>query len=79
MGLPENIARSLVMQTSIGASILGNNQPDVSLSSMIGDVCVPGGSTEKGIRILIDSGLQDAVTNAISTSIQANHAMKGDN
>jgi pyrroline-5-carboxylate reductase len=56
--------------------MLANNQPEVSLSSMIGNVCVPGGSTEKGIKRLVDFGLQAAVTNAVSTSLEANHGMR---
>jgi len=65
------------MQTGVGASMLAINQPEVSLSSMIGNVCVPGGSTEKGIKILVDVGLQAAVTNAVSTSLEANRGMRG--
>ncbi|KFY81621.1 hypothetical protein V498_08706, partial [Pseudogymnoascus sp. VKM F-4517 (FW-2822)] len=76
-GLPECIARSLVTQTGVGASMLANNQPELSLSGMIGNVCVPGGSTEKGIKRLIDLGLQTTVTDAVSTSLKANHGMKG--
>ena len=44
---------------------------------MIGNVCVPGGSTEKGIKILEDVGLQAAVSNAVSTSLEANRGMRG--
>ena len=65
------------MQTGVGASMLAINQPGVSLSSMIGNVCVPGGSTEKGIKILEDVGLQAAVSNAVSTSLEANRGMRG--
>ena len=65
------------MQTGVGASMLANNQPEISLGSMIGNVCVPGGSTEKGIKRLIDFGLQEAVTDAVSTSLEANHGMRG--
>ena len=65
------------MQTGVGASMLAINQPEISLSSMIGNVCVPGGSTEKGIKILVDVGLQAAVTNAVSTSLEANRGMRG--
>ncbi len=65
------------MQTGVGASMLAINQPEVSLSRMIGNVCVPGGSTEKGIKILIDVGLQTAVTNAVSISLEANRGMRG--
>jgi pyrroline-5-carboxylate reductase len=57
--------------------MLAIDQPEVSLSSMIGNVCVPGGSTEKGIKLLEAIGLQAAVTNAVSTSLKANRGMKG--
>ncbi|KAF2430775.1 hypothetical protein EJ08DRAFT_670300 [Tothia fuscella] len=76
-GLPEDLARSLIMQTGIGASMLANEQPEISLSSMISDVCVPGGSTEKGIKRLVDLGLQEAVADAVGTSLGANHRMGG--
>jgi pyrroline-5-carboxylate reductase len=57
--------------------MLANNQPEIPLSSMIGNVCVPGGSTEKGIKSLIDAGIQKAVINAVGVSLDANHGMRG--
>lgn len=64
-------------QTGVGASILANDQPDVSLRSMITNVCVPGGSTEKGVKSFEDTGMQAAVIKAIKTSLEANRGMTG--
>ncbi|ORY11778.1 pyrroline-5-carboxylate reductase dimerization-domain-containing protein [Clohesyomyces aquaticus] len=74
-GLPEGLARALVTQTGVGSSLLANNQAEVPLQKMIRDVCVPGGSTEKGMKSLEDAGFQAAVANAVSRSLEANRAM----
>jgi len=65
-----------VTQTGVGSSLLANNQPEVSLNRMIRNVCVPGGSTEKGMKSLEDAGFQAAVINAVSSSLKANQAMR---
>ncbi|PVH91805.1 pyrroline-5-carboxylate reductase [Periconia macrospinosa] len=75
-GLSEHAARAMVGQTAVGAGILTTNKREISLSAMIGNVCVPGGSTEKGIRVLSDRGLPEAVMEAVGKSLEANHRMK---
>jgi pyrroline-5-carboxylate reductase len=39
--LPEAVARSLMIQTSIGSDVLAKDQPHESLRSMIRNICVP--------------------------------------
>lgn len=57
--------------------MLATSQPGEPLSNMIANVCVPGGSTEKGIKLLENAGLEAAVKSAVSTSLKANRGMKG--
>jgi pyrroline-5-carboxylate reductase len=63
------------MQTGVGASVLARERPDVPLCDMIGNVCVPGGSTEKGVKSLEGAGLKEAVMTAIDASLKANKSM----
>lgn len=74
-GLPESLARSLVTQTGVGSSLLASTQPEVSLTQMIKNVCVPGGSTEKGMKSLEEAGFHTAVAHAVSSSLEANRSM----
>ena len=64
------------MQTGVGSSQLAKNQPEVSLNQMIKNVCVPGGSTEKGMESLENDCFQETVINAVKSSLKANLAMR---
>lgn len=66
-----------MIQTSVGAGMLAKDQPDESLRSMIRNVCVPGGSTERGVKSLDDAGLQATVVKAVDASLAANRGMAG--
>ena len=44
-------------------------------SEMIENVCVPGGSTEKGMKSLKDAGFDVAIRNGVRSSLRANKAM----
>ncbi|KAH5214359.1 hypothetical protein HBI62_182960 [Parastagonospora nodorum] len=73
-GLPEKQAKSLVIQSVIGASLLAQRMPQ-SLSELLDDVCVPGGSTEKAMATLDLHGANDAILKAVHVSWQANLEM----
>jgi pyrroline-5-carboxylate reductase len=66
------------MQTGVGSSLLAKRQPKVSLDQMIKNVCVPGGSTEKGMKSLENAGFEMAIADAVKSSLKANKAMKYD-
>ncbi|KAH8712026.1 pyrroline-5-carboxylate reductase dimerization-domain-containing protein [Phaeosphaeriaceae sp. PMI808] len=73
-GLPEQQAKSLVIQSVMGAGLLAQRMP-YSLSKLLDDVCVPGGSTEKAMATLDVHGTNDAILAAVHVSWQANIAM----
>jgi len=73
-GLPEKQAKSLVIQSAIGASLLAQSMPQ-SLSELLDDVCVPGGSTEKAIATLDKHRANNTILKAVHVSWQANLAI----
>lgn len=73
-GLSPDIASALVKQSSLGATIQ-SMQDGRSLQSLIDDVCVPGGSTEKAMWELEQGEFSAVVAAAVEKSLQANRAM----
>lgn len=57
--------------------MLAKEQPGESLRSMIRNVCVLGGSTEKGVKSLEDAGLQATVVKAVDASEASLAANRG--
>lgn len=73
-GLPDKQAKSLVIQSLVGAGLLAQQMPH-SLSKLLNDVCVPGGSTEKAMASLDFHGANEALLTAVNVSWQANKKM----
>ncbi|KAI9727744.1 MAG: hypothetical protein M1834_007983 [Cirrosporium novae-zelandiae] len=75
LGLPEELARDLVIQSCIGSGVLAQETMDKSLLELKNDVCVPGGSTRRAMDHLDRNGWDLQVTGAIKESLLANRAM----
>ncbi|OJJ36077.1 hypothetical protein ASPWEDRAFT_41310 [Aspergillus wentii DTO 134E9] len=75
MGLPRDAAEPLVVQSCLGAGFLAkaSSKPVASLRK---EVCVPGGSTEKAISHLNQSGVQELFRVAMQKSLDANLKMR---
>ncbi|KAH7173139.1 pyrroline-5-carboxylate reductase dimerization-domain-containing protein [Fusarium flagelliforme] len=76
-GLGPDTAAALVKQSGLGAAIQAI-QDGRSLQSLIEDVCVPGGSTEKAMARLEQGAFSALVTAAVEKSLAANRAMGKD-
>lgn len=64
-------------QSCLGAALQALNDTR-AMQALIEDVCVPGGSTEKAVRILDEGNLRGTVAAAVKESIAANRAMRGE-
>ncbi|KAB8266295.1 pyrroline-5-carboxylate reductase dimerization-domain-containing protein [Aspergillus pseudonomiae] len=75
MGLSREVAEPLVIQSCLGAGYLAraSSKPVATLRK---EVCVPGGSTEKAISHLDQSGVQELFKVAIQKSLNANLKMR---
>ena len=68
LGLPENVARDLVLQTARGAGILaaaadGNGESPAQLRKK---VTSPGGTTEAAIKVFTEANISDLISAAIT-------------
>jgi pyrroline-5-carboxylate reductase len=78
-GLSPDIGQRLVIQSCLGAARLAQESPDATMPTLLGDVCVAGGSTEKAIRTLDRLDTSAAVLAAVKESWHANQAMANSN
>ena len=67
IGLEKEMARELIVQTLIGAAEMVRNSSKSSQQLRL-DVTSPGGTTEAGIRILEENGVQQAFISCIQTA-----------
>jgi pyrroline-5-carboxylate reductase len=67
LGLPENIAKELVLQTAKGAVLLAcdADKHGKSLELLRRNVTSPGGTTEAALKVLADSGFEQLVASAV--------------
>ncbi len=79
-GLPHAIAKTLSIQTVLGAARLAK-EPDKGLSELIRMVSSPGGTTIEGLKALEHAGLKEAVKNAVAAATKRAKelSIKGDN
>lgn len=63
-GLSRNDAKSLVLQTAIGATTMAQ-QPDTDIQELRQRVTSPGGTTEQAIKTLMDGHFMQLISNAI--------------
>lgn len=73
-GISEDQAKSLVVQSMIGGGLLSKGS-HATMTEMLGDVCVPGGSTAKAMATLNNHGVDDSIIRAVDSSWQANVRM----
>jgi len=64
LGLPEEIARELTLQTALGSATMAQ-QSSQSLAQLRQKVTSPGGTTEQGINALKDGKLSDLLLTAL--------------
>jgi len=67
IGLEKEMAKELIVQTLIGAAEMVRNSSKSSQQLRL-DVTSPGGTTEAGIRILEENGVQQAFISCIQTA-----------
>ena len=67
VGLPDAVARRLILQTVFGAARLAleSDQPPAELREAVSS---PGGTTVAGIRVLEDAGFREALVAAVSAA-----------
>jgi len=66
-GLSEGDARSMVLQTALGAATMAINS-DVDTEELRRRVTSPGGTTERAIQTMQDGNLMDLISNAINAA-----------
>jgi pyrroline-5-carboxylate reductase len=67
IGLEKEMAKELIVQTLIGAAEMVRNSPKSSEQLRL-DVTSPGGTTEAGIRVLEEHGVQQAFISCIQAA-----------
>jgi pyrroline-5-carboxylate reductase len=65
LGLPEETARALTLQTALGSAKLAHKS-DVDAAELRKRVTSPGGTTEAAIRVLENGGLRQLVDKAVA-------------
>jgi len=72
LGLPENIAKELVLQTAKGAALLAcdADKHGISLESLRRNVTSPGGTTEAALKVLNDAGFGSLVAQALKKACE---------
>lgn len=68
LGLAEETARDLAVQTIAGASALATSQRQESLEQLRKNVTSPGGTTEAALNVLMQN---DALTNLLKSALSA--------
>ena len=67
LGLPREIARTLVRQTALGAARAAG-MADGDLAAMRASVTSPGGTTAAALAVLDQAGIRDIVTHALTAA-----------
>jgi len=67
LGLPEKTAHLLTLQTALGAAKLAMESND-SLGTLREKVTSPGGTTEKGLAAMNDSGIESLVNKTLNAA-----------
>jgi pyrroline-5-carboxylate reductase len=72
LGLPENIAKELVLQTAKGAALLAcdADKQGKSLELLRRNVTSPGGATEAALKVLNDAGFGSLVAQALKKACE---------
>jgi pyrroline-5-carboxylate reductase len=72
LGLPESIAKELVLQTAKGAALLAcdGDKHGKSLELLRRNVTSPGGTTEAALKVLADGGFEKLVASAVKRACE---------
>lgn len=73
-GLDEKTARTIVLQTFVGAALLAKSSNE-SLDTLISNVCSPGGSTIEGVHALEEADIDQQIKAAIHQTTERFVAM----
>lgn len=79
LGLPEHIAKDLVLQTAKGAGLLAceADKNDESPAILRKKVTSPGGTTEAAVKVFTDGNLGSLVSAAITRAYQRSQELSG--
>ena len=69
-GVPPEIARPLLLETTRGATEMGLTRPDIELSALLESLATPGGITRAGLKTLEDRGNLEAWTEAMDVVLE---------
>lgn len=69
-GVPPEIARPLVLETTRGATEMGLARPDQDLSALLDSLATPGGITRDGLRILEEGQSLERWTEAMGVVLE---------
>jgi pyrroline-5-carboxylate reductase len=69
-GVPEQMARSLVLETVRGAADMALARPDADLAAMLDALATPGGITAQGLEVLQDREALVAWNEALQTVLK---------
>jgi len=74
IGLDKQMAQELIVQTLIGAAVMVKNSPKPP-EQLRREVTSPGGTTEAGIRVLEENGVQQAFISCIKAAATQSRKM----
>ena len=69
-GVPPEIARPLILETTRGATEMGLDRPEQELSALLNSLATPGGITRAGLKTLEDRQSLDAWTDAMDVVLE---------
>ncbi|NVJ60740.1 MAG: pyrroline-5-carboxylate reductase [Gammaproteobacteria bacterium] len=77
-GMPEDVARNLVVQSALGAATLIKNHPDVAISTRREQVTSPKGTTAAALDSLENSGIAKMTKDAVDAAVNRGKELAND-
>jgi len=79
LGLPEDVARSLVLQTGKGATIMAEKvaEDGTTPAELVRRVATPGGTTEAAFNVFTEGNFGPMVNEAIKKACQRSQELSG--
>lgn len=75
-GLPDDVSHKLAIQTVVGSARL-LDQPGSDPAALRAAVITPGGTTEAGLEVLNERGLEDAFRDAVAAATRRSRELAG--
>ena len=72
MGLPKDVATSLVLDMAIGSSLMAAEPGSPPLSELRDAVATKGGSTERALRVFNENKLTETTIKAVEAALARN-------